>query len=62
MANARIIHRPEVEQRTGLSRSTIYRKLAGADPTFPRPVKTTGKRVGWLEDEIEEWLRSLDRT
>lgn len=63
MADARIIiPRAEVERRTNLSKSTIYRKLKGGDPTFPRPVRTTGKRVGWLEHEIDAWVRSLGRT
>jgi prophage regulatory protein len=58
----RIIRRPQVQDRTGLSRSSIYAKLdrkseATFDPTFPKPVSIGARAVGWIEVEVEEWLR-----
>lgn len=50
----RIIRRPEVEALTGLSRSTIYKLMA--DGAFPKPVKLTGKAVGWPEKAVTDWL------
>ena len=52
----RYIRRHEVEKLTGLSRSTIYDLMGKGQ--FPRPVKLTGKAVGWPESAISEWLNS----
>lgn len=49
-----ILRRKQVEARTGLSRSTIYQRIA--DGTFPKAVNLGGRAVGWLESEIEDWL------
>ncbi|TAF74937.1 MAG: AlpA family phage regulatory protein [Alphaproteobacteria bacterium] len=51
----RILRRRDVEARTGLSRSSIYKKLA--EHTFPQPIKLGGRSVGWLETEIEAWIK-----
>jgi prophage regulatory protein len=52
-----ILRRKQVESRTGLSRSTIYARIA--DGAFPRPIDLGGGRaVGWIEGEIDEWLKS----
>jgi len=50
----RILLRPEVEVRTGLSRSTIYEMMA--EGTFPRPLKLGKRAVGWTSTSIERWL------
>lgn len=54
-----IERRPRVEARTGMACSTIYKEMA--EGRFPRPVKLTGKSVGWYSDEIDEWLASRAR-
>lgn len=51
-----ILRRKQVEQRTGLSRSTIYLRVAQG--TFPKAVSLGARAVGWLESEIDEWLNS----
>jgi prophage regulatory protein len=53
----RILRRPDVERRTGLSRSTIYMYMD--EGTFPKPIQLGGKRVsvGWLEHEIDAWIQ-----
>jgi len=52
-----ILRRKQVESRTGLSRSTIYARIA--EGSFPRPVNLGGGRaVGWLESEINEWVQA----
>ncbi len=54
----RILRRKQVESRTGLSRSTIYARIA--EGSFPRPIDLGGGRaVGWLESEIDSWLQAL---
>ena len=50
----RFLRLPEVIARTGLSRSTIYARLA--EGRFPRPVSLGGRAVGWVEAELDEWL------
>ena len=49
-----ILRRKQVEKRTGLSRSTIYLRIQ--EGTFPRPINLGVRAVGWLENEIEDWL------
>ena len=49
-----ILRRNQVEDRTGLSRSTIYLRIH--EGTFPRPISLGARAVGWLEHEIEAWL------
>ena len=46
--------RTDVENITGLSRSTIYLMMSRGE--FPRPVKITGKAVAWPESVIRNWL------
>lgn len=43
----------EVLQRTGVSRSWVYRQVA--DGSFPKPVKLN-RTSAWLESEIEDWI------
>lgn len=54
MANL-ILRLPEVKVRVGLSRSAIYLAVSRAE--FPRPVQLGARAVGWLESEIDEWIR-----
>lgn len=49
-----ILRRRQVEARTGLSRSTIYLRIA--EGTFPKPVSLGGRAVGWIEAEIQGWI------
>ena len=51
----RFLRLPEVLARTGLSRSTIYVRLDQG--RFPRPVSLGARAVGWLESEVDEWIR-----
>ena len=51
----RFLRRPEVTARTGLARSTIQVRLA--EGRFPRPVSLGSRAVGWIEAEVDEWIR-----
>lgn len=53
MANT-IIRLRTVMQRTGLSRSSIYLRIAQG--RFPRPVSLGGRAVGWIDAEVEAWI------
>ena len=50
----RIIRLRTVLSRTGLSRSTIYRKIA--EGTFPPQIKISINGSGWRESEIDRWI------
>jgi len=51
-----ILRLPNVKARTGLSRSTIYLRIA--EGSFPKPVSLGGRAVGWIESEIDDWLKA----
>ncbi len=50
----RLLRRPEVEARTGLSRSSIYAMMERGE--FPRPRRIGQRAVAWDEATIEDWL------
>ena len=54
----KLLRRPEVEARTGLSRSTIYFWMSRGD--FPQPVKLGTRLVAWRESDIAAWLESRE--
>ena len=51
-----ILRLPQVTSKTNLSRSSIYNFIAAG--TFPRPISLGLRSVGWLENEIDEWILS----
>lgn len=56
----RIIRIQEVMTATGLSRSTIWRRVRVGE--FPTPLKLGGlntRSVGWREEDVEAWLEGL---
>ena len=50
----RFIRLPEVRRRTGLSRSTIYRRMG--EGRFPRPCHLGERIIAWVEADIDRWL------
>lgn len=52
----RIIRKPELFARVGLSDATIWRLEKSGK--FPRRVKLGGNSVGWLSDEFDAWLNA----
>ncbi|MEF9957532.1 MAG: AlpA family phage regulatory protein [Acinetobacter sp.] len=57
-----IISLHQVIELTGVCRSTIYEMMDEDspyyDPTFPKKVKITQKRIGWSAYEIHQWIES----
>jgi len=45
----------KVIELTTLSRSTIYRLVETGK--FPRPVKLTTRTIGWVEEEVRDFLQ-----
>lgn len=56
MSNAtdRIIRLITDLDRTGLSRSTIYRKIS--EGTFPSQIRISVHGAGWRETVINQWI------
>ncbi|QCL96591.1 helix-turn-helix transcriptional regulator [Agrobacterium tumefaciens] len=52
----RIIRLNTVLSRTGLSRSTIYRKIA--EGKFSAQIKISINGAGWKESEIDRWVKN----
>jgi prophage regulatory protein len=51
----RVLRLPAVSELTGLPRSTLY--LYMKSNQFPKPVKLGLRSVGWIKEEVEDWLR-----
>lgn len=49
-----ILRLPDVIKQTGLSRSSIYLRITNHE--FPPPISLGGRAVGWLQQEVDEWL------
>lgn len=50
----RIIRLKTVLARTGLSRTTLYRKIG--EGTFPQQVKISIHGAGWHESAVNRWI------
>jgi prophage regulatory protein len=53
-AAIQVLRLPQVCARTGLRRSMIYQ--LEAQQRFPSRIKIGVRAVGWLEEEVQEWL------
>jgi len=50
----RIVRIGTVLERTGLSRSTLYRRIR--DGSFPRQVSISTQCTGWRESALNRWV------
>ena len=48
------IRLPEVQRRTGYSKSWIYRLISNGE--FPKQIKIGTKAVAFVESEVDEWI------
>ncbi len=55
-STTRIIGLREVLSRTSMSRSTVYALQKIGE--FPKSVSITDRRVGFVESEIDDWLKA----
>jgi prophage regulatory protein len=56
MPQLRLLRFADVKKMTGLSRSTIFRlQHQGA---FPNHHRVSRKRIGWIEEDVINWVRS----
>jgi len=54
----RILRIRKVLERTGLSRSTMYRKIQQG--TFPKSIQISERCVGWRESVVDRWLHDAE--
>jgi prophage regulatory protein len=52
----KIIRKPELFSRIGLSDATIWRMEKSGK--FPKRLQLGGNSIGWLESEVSTWLES----
>jgi prophage regulatory protein len=52
----RVLRLPEVQAKTGLKHTSIYSRIA--EGTFPRPIPLGSKARGFVESEVDDWIRS----
>lgn len=55
MPQVRMLRLPQVIRKTALSRSQIYRLIDFGE--FPKQVPLCERAVGWVEEEIDAWLK-----
>ena len=53
--NIQILRLPQVCKMTGLCRSSVYQMES--EGQFPKRIKIGARSVGWIESEVQTWLR-----
>lgn len=51
---ARLISAREVQSRTSLSRTSLWRLVRKGE--FPAPARLGGNRIAWLESSVSAWI------
>jgi prophage regulatory protein len=57
--NIQVLRLPQVCRMTGLCRSSVYQMEA--EKRFPSRIKIGARSVGWIESEVQSWLRRRSR-
>lgn len=52
----KILRMPEVEAKVGYKRPTIYKFIKSGE--FPKQVPLGVRAVGWIESEVDDWIKS----
>jgi len=50
----KLIRLPQVKSATGLSKSSIYARIA--EGTFPKQIPIGSRLVVWVESDIQNWI------
>lgn len=54
MHSQKILRLKQASEKTGLSRSSIYKLLSTGE--FPKQIQLSARRVGFIEAELDAWL------
>ncbi len=52
----RILRIKEVIEKTSIGRTKLYEMMDAGD--FPRSIKLGARSVGWVETEVDGWIKS----
>ena len=55
----KLIRIKELEEITGLSRTTIWRLEKNGK--FPKKVKISSRLIGWRSSDIENWIKNINK-
>ena len=55
----RLLPRNAVEERLGITTSTLYRMMRSGE--FPEPLRLGSRCVRWSENEVETWVSNRPR-
>ena len=50
----KLLRLPQVKESTGLSKSSIYARIA--EGTFPKQIPLGPRLVVWVESDIQNWI------
>jgi prophage regulatory protein len=53
--NETVLRLSQVRAKTGLPTSSIYKRISEGE--FPKQINLGGRSVGWLESDINNWIR-----
>lgn len=59
-STSRLVRLPEVMSRVGLSRSSIYKRMA--EGAFPKNRSLGAKCAVWVEAEIDIWIEQVSNS
>ena len=57
-SSERIIRLRAVIEKTGLSKTSVYRLANAPNSDFPAAVRLSQAAVGWRESEVDGWIQS----
>jgi prophage regulatory protein len=52
----KILRLNSVVSITGIPKSSLYALMKAGG--FPKPIPLSSRSVGWLEDEVEQWIEA----
>ena len=52
----KILRLKQVTEKVGVGKTTIYRWINANQ--FPKPINLSSTSVGWLETDINDWIKS----
>ena len=62
MKSRKLLRSRAVQEKTGYTRVTLWRKSRDPDDDFPRAVQLTpSSPLAWYEDELDAWVASRPR-
>ncbi|MEX0597012.1 MAG: AlpA family phage regulatory protein [Candidatus Paceibacterota bacterium] len=58
----KILNTTTLTQKLSVSRTTLWRMCNDSDLNFPSKVTIYGDKKGWIDEEVDHWLRERSTT